>query len=122
MAKELPSYPVDEPNLWDDELCVEVEMEDEESIFCCVVPTKEAAGGSDFKAVMRKLEETLLKDMEKRAESESRKVTSKWIDAPEDWTSRPLASRRADALKDLHYVYVPREDGAQHWRRTLERL
>ena len=113
---------VKEPGLWMHERCVEVEMEDAKTILCSVVVTNLAAAGSNFKAVMRKLEETLLKDMEKRAESENRKVTSKWIDAPEDWTSRPLASRRADALKYLHYVYVPREDGAQHWRRTLERL
>ena len=75
---------------------------------------------SDFKTVMRKLEETLREDMEKRAESES--GTSKWLDAPEDWASRPLASRRADALKYLHYVRVPSEHGPEHWRRTLDRL
>ncbi len=113
---------VNEPGLWMHERCVEVEMEDAEPILCSVVATNLAAAASDFKTVMRQLEETLREDMEKRAESESRKVTSKWLNAPEDWASRPLASRRAEALKDLHYVRVPHEHGPEHWRRTLDRL
>ncbi len=121
---------VKEPGLWMHERCIEIDVEDAKSILCSVVATNLAAAMSDFKTVMRELEETLHEDMEKRAESESGKVTAgndlevavKWLDAPEDWASRPLASRRADALNRLHYVRVSSEHGPEHWRRTLDRL
>ena len=113
---------VNEPGLWMHERCVKIEREDAESILCSVVATSLAAAVSDFKTVMRQLEETLREDMEKRAESESRKVTSKWLNAPEDWASRPLASRRAHVLQFMGYVRVPSEHGPEHWRRTLGRL
>ncbi len=121
---------VNEPGLWMHERCVKIEREDAEAILCSVVATNLAAAGSNFKTVMRKLIDTLSEDMEKRADSESGKVTAgndldvavKWLDAPEDWASKPLASRRADALRRLRYVRVPSEDGVKHWRRTLDRL
>ena len=103
MGKEpLHFYSVNEPGLWGFERYVRVEI-GKEHMICGVVPTKEAAAMSDFKTVMRKLEETLRQDMEKRARSAS-------------------ASRRADVLRYLHYVRVPRDDGVEYWRRTLDRL
>ena len=121
---------VNEPGLWMHERCIEIDVEGPESILCSVAATTLAAAASDFKTVMQKLTKTLREDMEKRAESESGKVAAltdlevavKWLDAPDYWASRPLASRRADAIKDLHYVRVPREDGSEHWRRTLDEL
>ena len=109
-----------EPGLWTHERCVEIEIEGAEPILCSVAATTIAAAVSDFKTVMRKLEETLHKDMERRAEAESPEVTSKWINAPEDWASGPLVSRRAAALKYLRYVLVPHEHGPEHYRRTLD--
>ena len=38
---------------------------------------------------------------------------------------RPLPAgihRVADVLRYLHYVRVPRDDGVEYWRRTLDRL
>ncbi len=102
-------YTVNEPGLWGYERYVRVEI-GKEHMICGVVPTKEAAAGSDFKAVMRQLAETLREDMKKRAESVKVKVT------------RPLASRRAHVLGSLGYVRVPRDDGVEYWRRTLDRL
>ena len=113
---------VNEPGLWMHERCIEIDVEGAESILCSVAATTLAAAVSDFKTVMRKLINTLSEDMEKRAESESGKVTSKWLDAPADWASRPLASRRAHVLQFMGYVRVPREYGPEHWRRTLDRL
>ncbi len=113
---------VKEPGLWMHERCIEIDVEGAESILCSVAVTTIAAAVSDFKTVMRQLEETLREDMEKRAESESGKVTSKWLNAPEDWASRPLASRRAHVLQVMGYVRVPSEHGPEHWRRTLNRL
>ena len=117
MEKEPFFRPVKKPGLWGHEWCDEVKMEDA-TILCCVVTTEEAAAGSGFETVSRKLKETLHEDMEKRAESEIRNVKAKWLDALEDWALRPLESRRASVLKRLHYVPV----GPEHWRRTLDRL
>ncbi len=93
-----------EPGLWIHERCIEIDVEGAESILCSVAVTTIAAAVSDFKTVMRQLEETLREDMEKRAES------------------APAASRRADVLRSLGYVRVPSEHGPEHWRRTLNRL
>ena len=84
--------------------------------------TKESATGLGFETVDQKLKDRLRDDMETRAENESRKVTAKLLFAPKDWAPRPLAYRRAAALKYLDYVPVPREDGPENWRRTLDRL
>ncbi len=96
-------YTVNEPGLWGYERYVNVEI-GKGQIICGVVPTKEAAAGSDFETVMRQLAETLREDMKKRAES------------------APAASRRADVLRSLGYVRVPSEHGPEHRRRTLDRL
>ncbi len=104
MGKEpLHFYTVNEPGLWGYERYVNVEI-GKVQIICGVVPTKEAAAGSDFETVMRQLAETLREDMKKRAES------------------APAASLRADVLGSLGYVRVPRDDGVEYWRRTLDRL
>ncbi len=60
--------------------------------------------GSTPTKLARELAETLREDMKKRAES------------------APAASRRADVLRSLGYVRVPRDDGVEYWRRTLDRL
>ncbi len=126
---------VNEPGLWMHERCVKIEREDAESILCSVVATSLAAAMSDFKTVMRELEETLREDMEKRADSESGKVTAgndlevavKWLDAPEDWASMPPAARTRYVLRSIGYVRVQLDDAfadvvSGHWRRTLDRL
>ena len=110
--------PVKEPGLWGHEWCVEVEMEDEETILCCVVTTEEAAAGSGFETVSRKLKEALRDDMEKRAGAESVEVKVKWLEAPEDWTSMPPAARTRYVLGSIGYVRVPPLDDG-HWRRTV---
>ena len=121
MEKEPFFCRVNDPALWGHERCVEVEMEDAEPIFCCVVPAKKAAAGSDFKTVMRKLTKTRREDMKKRVESESDKVESEWIGALEG--PRSPTSRTADALSAMGYVRLP-GDGATPvlWRRTLDKL
>jgi len=110
-----------EPDLWEYERCIEVETEDANLILFSVVPTKEAASGMGFQTVMPRLTKTLGEDTKKRAESESRKVKSKWLDAPEDWGSMPPADRTRWVLRSMGYVRVPRA-GPEHWRRTLDQL
>ena len=120
MEREPLFRPVNEPGLWECELCQVVEVESANWIRCCVVPTRESASGLGFETIHQKLKDRLREDMKQRAKF--RKTERK----------EPGASRRPH-LQSMGYVHVGPVSGngtrtvladfaSEHWRRTLDRL
>ena len=112
MAK-LRFFPGGGAGLWGHEVYDVIEIEDGEPIICGVQFMKEPDLPDPKLTADPKLWEILCEDT---------KTLALMLSGKEGRVSRSPASRRAEALRSLHYERVKTDDGTEHWRRTLDRL